>query len=298
VNASKRLTLFVICTLILTIGCSTLPAFAGPAKLAVKSAPIVLVRDHNGNPVASVSNQMTSENWSGYVLSKVETGDHYTSASSTWVVPEVTFLGVEAVSLNWVGIGGFCKGKKCRKPDNTLIQLGTLQAAVSDTETDYIAWYELIPGSIIQINQLEVNPGDVITASLSCAGKCKNKQKWTLSLEDVTTSQSWSQLFTYKSSKLSVDYIEEAPTGNKGILPLADYGTTFFSASVANGDSANLDDAIGVVMEDTDGSSLPCAEAPNCQTSNVSAPNATLDGFVACFSPDSTLAEPCVDTSP
>ena len=41
---------------------------------------------------------MTSENWSGYVLSKVETRDHYTSASSTWVVPEVTFLGAEAVS--------------------------------------------------------------------------------------------------------------------------------------------------------------------------------------------------------
>jgi hypothetical protein len=287
VNASKRLTLFVICTLILTIGCSTLPAFAGSAKLAVKSAPIVLVRDHNGNPVASVSNQMTSENWSGYVLSKIATGNHYTSASSTWVVPEVTFLGVEAVSLNWVGIGGYCKGKKCRKPDNTLIQLGTLQAAVSDTETDYIAWYELIPGSIIQINQLEVNPGDVITASLSCAGKCKNKQKWTLSLEDVTTSQSWSQLFTYKSSKLSVDYIEEAPTGNKGILPLADYGTTIFSASVANGDSANLDDAFQVIMRN-----------PNGQTSNVSVPNSTLDGFVACFSPDSTLAEPCVDTAP
>ncbi len=286
-NASNRLTLLFISVLILTIGCSTLPAFAGPAKLAVKSAPIVLVRDHDGNPVASISNQMTSENWSGYVLSKVETRDHYTSASSTWVVPEVTFLGAEAVSLNWVGIGGFCKGKRCRKPDNTLIQLGTLQAAVSDTETDYLAWYELIPGSIIQINQLEVNPGDVITASLSCAGKCKNKQKWTLSLEDVTTSQSWSQLFTYRSSKLSVDYIEEAPTGNKGILPLADYGTTIFSASIANGESANLDDAFQVIMRN-----------PNGQTSNVSLPNSTLDGFVACFSPDSTLAEPCVDTAP
>ena len=226
-------------------------------------------------------------NWSGYVLPKFQTRKkQYTAAQATWTVPEVFFGGVESASLSWIGIGGFCKNKKCEKVDESLIQLGTGQDAITDTETDYFAWYEVLPSGLIPIT-LEVNPGDVITASLSCAGKCKKKhQSWTLSMTDETTGKNWSQVVTYESSKLSVEWIEEAPAGKGGVLPLADFGTATFSQATADDVSADLSSGDSIVMEN-----------PHGQTSNVSAPNSTQDGFSACFSPDSTLAS-CVDSSP
>lgn len=284
----------MICALTVAIVGSSSLASAGSVKAHMNHAPVVLVRDKNGNPVASLAHQLVSENWSGYVLSKISTKKSYTSASSTWVVPAVTYDGIEAISANWVGIGGFCKDKKCNQGDKTLIQLGTFQAAIGDSDLEYVAWYELIPASSVEIGTLNVSPGDTITASLSCAGKCKKKQAWTLSMTDVTTGDSWSQVFNYKSSKLSAEWIEEAPSSGGGIEPLADFDKSVFSESVANGTSANLDSAFSLVMEDSDGSSHPCSESPSCQTSNVSEPNSTMDGFAACFSPNSTLAS-CVD---
>jgi hypothetical protein len=62
-------------------------------------------------------------------------------------------------------------------------------------------------------------------------------------------------------------------------LPLADFGTETFTQSMANAASANLSTGDSLIMED-----------PSGQSSNVSAPNLTEDGFNACFSPDSTLA--------
>ena len=105
-------------------------------------------------------------------------------------------------------------------------------------------------------------------------------------MTDETTGKNWSQVVTYESSKLSVEWIEEAPVGKGGVLPLADFGTATFSGSVANDASTDLATGDSIVMEN-----------PHGQTSNVSAPNATLDGFSACFSPDSTLAS-CVDSIP
>ncbi len=225
-------------------------------------------------------------NWSGYVLPTFQTKEkHYTVAQATWILPEVFFDGVESASLSWIGIGGFCKNEKCKQVDETLIQLGTEQDALSDSETQYYAWYEMLPGAEIHTT-LEVNPGDVVTASLSCAGKCKKKQSWTLSMTDETTGNSWSQVVTYKSSKLSVEWIEEAPTGGGGILPLADFGKVTFSQATADAAGVDLSSGDSIVMKN-----------PHGQTSNVSSPNSTEDGFSACFSPDSELAT-CVDSSP
>jgi len=281
VNASNRFSSFLIGALAIAVAGSSSPAFARPTRVHLKNAPIILVRDKSGNPVASIDNQLISENWSGYVLSTVETRKRYKSASASWVVPEVTYQGVQAISANWVGIGGFCKNKKC-KPDKTLIQLGTYQAAFSEGDIEYFAWYEMIPAASIPIDTIDVSPGDTMTASLTCAGKCKNNQKWTLSIDDVTSGQSFSQVFSYKSSKLSVDWIEEAPSSGSGILPLADFDKTFFTASVVNGDSANLDDAISLQMQN-----------PNGQFSSVSPPDSSMDGFAACFSDSGFVA--CTD---
>jgi len=238
---------------------------------ASRHAPIEVLRDQHGDAMLTRQGEFMSSNWSGYVLPKFLTAQHYTSAQATWQVPEVIWTGALAVSANWVGIGGFCKNAKCTGVDRSLIQLGTAQESLTSSETDYFAWYELIP-KVSVMTTLTVNPGDIITASLSCAGKCKGTQHWTLSMTNETTGLSWSKQVKYNSSHLSAEWIEEAPTDRSGIVPLADFGTSTFVQSMVDGASADLSTGDSIVMDD-----------PNGQSSTVSAPDSTMDGFTACF---------------
>jgi len=252
------------------------------SSVGAKHAPVEMIRGPDGTALVAGEGQFTTYNWSGYVLPEFETRQLYFTAQATWVVPTVVFKNEAAVSSNWVGIGGFCESTQCRNVDETLIQLGTTQEALSKKKIGYFAWYEMLPAASIPIPTLEVNPGDVITASLSCAGDCTpGSQSWTLSMIDETTSQSWSNDFTYESSNLSAEWIEEAPSGRHGILPLADYHTTTFDQSMIDGVSANLTLADTVVMKN-----------PHGESSNVSALDSTLDGFSACFGPHKKL-KPC-----
>ena len=269
---------FLICALTVAIAGASSPAIAGQSRLGVKHAPIKVYRDENGDPLRTIDGALVNQIWSGYALPEFETGNLYTSAQATWTVPAVSYEGVEALSASWVGIGGFCEDSECDVVDETLIQLGTAHAALTATKTEYWAWYEMLPKASIRTN-LKVKPGNVITASLSCAGTCTGKQKWTLSMTNETTHKSWHKHVTCKSPNLSAEWIEEAPSSRSGILPLADFGTETFTQSMANAASANLSTGDSLIMED-----------PSGQSSNVSAPNLTEDGFNACFSPDSTLA--------
>ncbi len=276
-----------VCALAFSLGDSPI-SDAGQSRLdagrasvvAAKHAPVEIIRGPDGTALATGEGQFTSFNWSGYVLSEFETRQLYFSAQATWIVPTVSFKNEPAVSSNWVGIGGFCESTQCKTVDRTLIQLGTAQAALSRKKTSYFAWYELIPAASVPIPTLAVNPGDVITASLSCAGNCTGTQSWTLSMTDETTSENWSGVFTYESSNLSAEWIEEAPFG-RHVLPLADYHTTTFDQSMINGAGADLTLADTVVMRN-----------PHGESSNVSALDSTFDGFSACFGPHKKL-KPC-----
>jgi hypothetical protein len=266
---------------------------ARPLSTARSHAPIEVLRDESRNPLRQEAGltrglaqaQLTSTNWSGYALPRFETRKTYTEAEATWTVPSVVFLDAPAgasveYSSNWLGIGGYCKNKKCRAVDQKLIQLGTEQDAMLGGDTQYYAWYEMLPAASIVISSLVVNPGDVITASLVCAKRCAGRQSWTLSMTDETSGQSWSTVVKYQASKLSAEWIEEAPWFD-GVLPLADFGTTNFSASTTNGTAANLSKGDSIVMLNSAG-----------ETSNVSEPSATLDGFNACWGNDNGLT-PC-----
>jgi hypothetical protein len=267
---------------------------ARPVSTGRSHAPIKVLRDAGGNPMRQTAGltrglehaQLTSTNWSGYALPRFETRKIYTAAQATWTVPSVVFLDAPAgasveYSSSWLGIGGYCKNKKCRVVDQRLIQLGTEQDARLGGDTQYYAWYEMLPAGSIVISSLVVNPGDVITASLVCAKRCAGRQSWTLSMTDETSGQSWSTVVKYQASKLSAEWIEEAPWYG-GVLALADFGTANFSASTTNGTTANLSKGDSIVMVNSAG-----------ETSNVSAPSATLDGFNACWGSNNGLT-PCV----
>jgi hypothetical protein len=209
-------------------------------------------------------------------------------------------------SASWVGIGGSCEDANCDTSDSTLIQLGTEQDAASDGSTQYYAWYELLPADSIEITSaatsnnpfchhcggapLPVQPGDSMSASLTCQSNCEpgKSQTWLLSMSDKTQNWTWSTTVTYKSTLASVEWIQEAPTGNAGVLPLSDYGKVTFDPTDDGANPGIANAANGTVgpdaieMVDTYG-----------ETSQPS-PVASLDVFSTCWgnNPNSIAACP------
>ncbi len=103
-------------------------------------------------------------------------------------------------------------------------------------------------------------------------------------MTDQTSGQSWKKILHYKGSKLSAEWIEEAPSLIMGIQPLADFNTAVFSQSTANGGAADL----------STGDSIQLLNPGYGPTSNPSVPNSTLDGFAACWDANGTFTS-CFD---
>lgn len=215
-----------------SVPASCLRQSAAPPR--VSHPPIEVRRNPDGTPERGLRNQWVSNNWSGYEVANFQTGQKYTAAQMSWVVPKVTYgqstdstSSIE-YSANWVGIGGFCENRLCTRADRTLIQLGTEQDVAPGGATQYYAWYEMLPAAETPITTLPVNPGDLMEASLSCGTTCSQRtQRWVLTMTDVTTGKSWTGTFNYASSLLSIEWIEEAPYQG-GVLPLANFATAQF----------------------------------------------------------------------
>ncbi len=259
--------------------------------------PIQVLRRTDGLVARSLLNQMTSTNWSGYVAASFSTGQTYTSAQGTWVVPTVTYFPDPRFSAeyssSWVGIGGFCENANCTVADNSLLQLGTEQDATS-SGTRYYAWYEALPSPTKKI-PMTISPGDTIKVSLQLVSVGKKNQSWMLRMDDTTGGQTWSTTLNYKSSQLSAEWIEEAPSSSGGILPLAEYGSssagslapafdfglTGFSTT-SSGSPSITASAEGLVMSN-----------PWGPTSNPSFVDSDSDGFNTCWGNGGAPPQPC-----
>lgn len=273
---------------------SAIASGPGPVRVALDipanamHAPVQVHRTDDGRAKRGLHNQLYTSNWSGYAAAHFETGQTYTSAQGTWTVPTVTYsdggpnISAE-YSSTWVGIGGFCENTTCTQGDNSLIQLGTEQDAFSTGATQYYAWYEMLPQYAIQV-PLAVHPGDQISASVACVAACSHRrQTWNVAMTNLTTGQSWSQTVQYASSRLSAEWIEEAPSSTAGVLPLANFATASFDESTVDGTSPTLSSSQAIVMSD-----------PYGQTSNPSVPDSDVDGFSACWGAGSLT--PCGNT--
>lgn len=158
---------------------------------------------------------VTSTNWSGYAVTAP--ADTVTAVSGSWIVPTVTGK-VTAYSSSWVGIDGYSS--------STVEQLGTEADTSRRGAATYYAWYEMYPNASVEIN-MTIHPGDTITASVTY-----NSGVYTLKMADGTQSFSITKSnSTFQRS--SAEWIMEAPSSNRGVLPLADFGTETFSASSA-----------------------------------------------------------------
>jgi hypothetical protein len=264
--------------LVATAGLTVLPHSPQQPPALRRHAPIHIRRHQDGSLKRGLRNEWISGNWAGYALARFQTGGKYVRAQMTWTVPRVGYgsstdtTSSPEYSANWVGIGGFCENSVCYRADNTLIQLGTEQDAAADGATQYYAWYEMLPQAEIQIPHA-VAPGDSMTASLACASACSAKrQTWRLTMTDRTRGWTWSKTLTYGSSMLSAEWIEEAPAEG-GTLPLADFGTTGFSATDgADGRTPSLSLSANAIEIDD----------PWGQTANPSAPDSLAD-FNVCW---------------
>jgi hypothetical protein len=282
----KKIIFRVLVVVLLTIG-AWKNAPRSEATASPRHYPIQVLRRTDGRVARSLLNQMVTTNWSGYVAASFGTGQTYTSAQGTWAVPSVThFSGFSTeYSSSWVGIGGFCENTNCTVLDNSLLQLGTEQDA-SSSRTRYYAWYEALPNPIKKI-PMSISPGDTITVSLQLNSAGKKNQSWTLRMEDATGTQAWSTTLNYKSSQLSVEWIEEAPSSPGGILPLAEYGPS--SASSLAPAAPAFDSGLTDFSTTSSGSSpLTTSEGlvmynPWGQTSNPSSIDSDADGFNTCW---------------
>jgi hypothetical protein len=277
---------------IVLAGAIGIAGFALPRRSplpALRHAPIHIRRHRDGRLKRGRRNEWISNNWAGYELANFQTGQQYTRAQMSWVVPSVRYGSSAAstsspqYSANWVGIGGFCENSVCFRADKTLIQLGTEQDAAPDGATRYYAWYEMLPQVEILLPRV-VKPGDMMTAQLACVAACAAKrQVWQLTMTDPTQEWTWSRKVRYASSMLSAEWIEEAPYGN-GILPLADFAVAGFSATGGtNGQTPPLSTAVNAIQIDD----------PWGQTANPS-PTDTLANFSVCwgYQSDATCQTP------
>ena len=226
-------------------------------------------RDAKGMPLAGPNNETLSNNWSGY---SINGGGTYSAVQGSWAVPAVSYQSysnspdVEA-SSTWIGIGG-------QDGDETLIQIGTMQAAAPSGEAEYFAWYEILPAAEVPISrkQYPIKPGDTITATIQCTAACAPYalSTWVLTLTDPG---SWPQPYTitlqYASSLTSVEWIMEGPcikdcdSSSPDFAYMPNYGSTTFSAISVNNTAPTLSRSPnGIIMKDPNGNTTSMPSDP------------------------------------
>ncbi len=210
---------------------------AAVAGLALLSIPMALsskpsrpaaqqsAQQVTATPSAFESHQTVStKNWAGLV----DSGTTFLGAQADWTVPAVSSSLQNEESTTWVGVDGVGSST------SSLIQTGTEQNSVGSTATSavtYYAWYEITAtdDTTPQRTVFRVQPGDQITASVDEQAT----NQWSITIDDQTNDQSFNQSFAYNGPGTSAEFIEEAPTFQGAIQPLANFGSVTFSNASA-----------------------------------------------------------------
>ena len=170
---------------------------------------------HTAAPTSST----LASNWAGVV----DTGTTFNRIGGSWTVPAVAPSQAFESSGTWVGLDG------ASPSDPTVIQTGTAQATAGG-QTTYFAWYELYPAPSVVIGG--VAPGDAMSALISQV----SPGTWSISIQDLTSAQSFSRAFAYAGPGASAEWIEEAPSSPSAqVALLADFGTVMFTGMQVTG---------------------------------------------------------------
>jgi hypothetical protein len=201
-----RFSLLAVCTVAALLG----------AASSVSASPSHAVAPHH--PIHRITHA-SSLNWAGYD----DVGGTYTSVSASWIQPAVTCSGGKSsYSSFWVGLDG--------DGSNSVEQTGT-EADCSHGRASSSSWYEFYPAYPVNYSNA-VSPGDSFSASVTYTGGTGYR----LILTDNT--KGWSHTTTGSAPgalNASAEVIAEAPSSNRGVLPLANFGSMTFSNAKANG---------------------------------------------------------------
>ncbi|GEM_PF-1227221 len=164
-----------------------------------------------------------SRNWSGYAA----TGGTFTSVTGTWTVPSASATGNPGADATWVGIGGV--------QSRDLIQAGTENTVGAGQQVQTDAWVERLPQTSHPVS-LPVKPGDSITVTISQ----QSAGTWLIAFKNNTTGQTYQTTEQYDSSMSSAEWVEEAPSGGRRVVPLDDFGSVHFAAGSATKDGKSV----------------------------------------------------------
>jgi len=193
-------------------------------------APASIVRIHDGGTADST-------NWSGYAVTGAN--DSVTSVTGSWIVPASTCTKGSSpeYSAFWIGIDGWTS--------KTVEQIGT-DSDCRNGKPSYYAWYEFYPEpSYYATGMTNLTPGDTISATVSWA---KDTKAFTLTITDETADLTFTKSFipVLPRARSSAEWIAEAPSNSKGVLPLADFGTVYFGQDYTSIASTNYATISGV----------------------------------------------------
>jgi hypothetical protein len=194
--------------LVVALALTAFPAAAG-ARVSTHG-PLQL------DPNKKVTNSQSS-NWSGYAA----TGGGFSSVTSTWTQPTANCTSATTYSSFWVGLDG--------DGSSTVEQTGT-SADCSGGQPNYYAWYEMYPKYPVNLS-LAIRAGDSITGTVTVSGG----GRYTLTLVNNTTHQSFSTTQRGHGSNYSAEAIAEAPSSRFSVLPLTNFGSVGFSGTMVNG---------------------------------------------------------------
>lgn len=176
-------------------------------------------------PLPKAIQSDSSRNWAGYSA----TNGTYTGVSGTWTIPHIqpTHMGQDEADATWVGIGGLST--------RDLIQAGTQASADASGHIAYEVFYETLPQPSQSVS-LPVSAGDTIHVDLTK----KSDSLWNATIQNLSSGKSVSLTIPYNSSYSSAEWIEEAPSTQRQVLPLDDFGTITISHATAIKDGTTI----------------------------------------------------------
>ena len=202
----------------------------------------------------------TSGNWSGAVV-YAPAGQSFKWVEGDWVIPNV-----DAPTQNqwyycssWIGIDGDSSNDVCQAG----VECEVYQNGASTSRNVY-PWWEWYPAGEVQITNLAVSPGDMITmliCTAAAAGSTTASVFYTNRTSGASTSFSITAPAGTKLAGNCAEWIVEAPTVGGAQSAVADYGEVFFSTCEAatntgvtvsggTGNNINMTSAGGTVVSD------------------------------------------------
>ncbi|TME38795.1 MAG: hypothetical protein E6I57_08630, partial [Chloroflexi bacterium] len=110
------------------------------------------------------------------------------------------------------------------------------QAMVGGGDVTYQAWIEMLPGSSRPV-PLSVTGGDSVTVAITQTGA----SDWSIAMKNNTTGERYTTTVKYVSSNSSAEWVQEAPSVGRGLVPLDNFGTLTFTSASAVRDGAKMD---------------------------------------------------------